>query len=114
MLSQILVEIQDYHSKNKKTLAVFDLDSTLFNVSPRTERILKDFAEVPLHQLRFPEETKVLKNIKTEHTDWGISQALHRANLSGPIEFLEAVHDYWQKHFFSNHYLQFDSLYEGA
>lgn len=114
MLSQILVEIQKYQENSKKVLVVFDLDSTLFNVSPRTERILKDFAEVPLNQIRFPKEIQLLKNIKTQHTDWGITDSLTRLNLTENAEFLEAVQAYWQRHFFSNHYLQFDSLYEGA
>ncbi|WP_413612544.1 HAD family hydrolase [Bdellovibrio sp. HCB-110] len=115
MLSQILVNIQDLTKQGKKSLVVFDLDSTLFDVSPRVERILLDFAASPLNQKRFPEQVALFKNIKTLRTDWGIQGALQRAGLDGHHpEFQEAVREYWQKHFFSNHYLQFDSLYDGA
>ncbi|KHD89547.1 MAG: hypothetical protein OM95_02915 [Bdellovibrio sp. ArHS] len=115
MLEQILDNIRAITQQGEKSLVVFDLDSTLFDVSPRVERILLDFAASPFNQKKFPEQVRLLKNIKTLRTDWGISGALQRAGLDGAHpEFQEAVRAYWQKHFFSNHYLQFDSLYEGA
>lgn len=115
MLEQILVNIQDLTREGKTSLAVFDLDSTLFDVSPRLEKILLDFAAAPLNQKRFPEQVALLRNIKTLRTDWGIMGALSRAGLDGHHpEFQEAVKAYWQKSFFSNHYLQFDVPYEGA
>lgn len=115
MLEQILVKIRNLSSQGKQSLAVFDLDSTLFDVSPRLERILLDFAASPLNQKRFPEQVALLRNIKTLRTDWGIVGALQRAGLDGHHQdFQEAVGSYWQKSFFSNHYLQFDAPYEGA
>jgi len=115
MLERILVNIQELKKAGKKTLVVFDLDSTLFDVSPRVERILLDFAAIPLHQKRFPEQVRFFKHIKTLRSDWGFEAALKRAGLDGHHpEFQEALRAYWQKHFFSNHYLQFDDIYEGA
>ncbi|XGC80187.1 HAD family hydrolase [Bdellovibrio bacteriovorus] len=115
MLSQILVNIQALSERGLKSLVVFDLDSTLFDVSPRLERILLDFAASPINQKKFPEQVALLRNIKTMRTDWGIQGALQRAGLDGHHpEFQEAIRTYWQKNFFSNHYLQFDDVYEGA
>ncbi|MGZ3779416.1 MAG: HAD family hydrolase [Pseudobdellovibrionaceae bacterium] len=115
MLQRILKNILDLASQEDKSLVVFDLDSTLFDVSPRLERILLDFAASPLNQKKFPEQVRLLKNIRTLRSDWGITGAMARVGLdeSHP-EFLEAVKDYWLKSFFSNHYLQFDCPYEGA
>lgn len=114
-MQQILVNIQRLFDQGKKSLVVFDLDSTLFDVSPRLERILLDFAASPLNQKRFPEQVSLLKNIKTLRSDWGIVGALERVGLDGHHpEFQEAIKAYWQKGFFSNHYLQFDAPYEGA
>jgi hypothetical protein len=91
------------------------LDSTLFDVSPRLERILLDFASFPVNQRRFPEQVSLLKNIKVLRQDWGITGALTRVGLDDKHpEFQEAVRAYWQKNFFSNHYLQFDDVYDGA
>lgn len=115
MLEQILVNIQDLSHQGKNSLVVFDLDSTLFDVSPRLEKILLDFAASPLNQKRFPEQVALLRNIKTLRSDWGIVGALTRAGLDGHHQdFQDAVRAYWQKSFFSNHYLQFDEPYEGA
>ena len=108
MLEQILVNIQDLSNQGKTSLVVFDLDSTLFDVSPRLEKILLDFAASPLNQKRFPEQVALLKNIKTLRSDWGIVGALTRAGLDGHHQdFQDAVRAYWQKSFFSNHYLAF-------
>ncbi len=115
MLHSILANIQSLADQGKTSLVVFDLDSTLFDVSPRLERILLDFAAIPWNQIHFPEQVRLLKDIKTLRSDWGIQGALVRSGLDGHhIDFQEAVKNYWQKSFFSNHYLQFDSPYEGA
>ncbi|MEN0059941.1 MAG: HAD family hydrolase [Bdellovibrio sp.] len=115
MLQQILDALQNLSQEKKKTLVVFDLDSTLFDVSPRLERILLDFAALPFNQDKFPEEISLLKNAKTLRSDWGIQAALQRAGLSPQsVAFHTAVTEYWKKNFFSNHYLQFDRPYEGA
>jgi len=115
VLRQILEYVRGKTQQGKKTLAVFDLDSTLFDVSPRLERILLDFAAIRWNQIRFPEQVALLKDIKTLHTDWGIQNALVRAGLDRHHpEFQAAIHEYWHKNFFSNHYLQFDVPTEGA
>lgn len=115
MIDQILVNIQTVVSEGKKCLVVFDLDSTLFDVSPRIERILMDFAADPEFQKRFPEQVACFAKIKTAHTDWGFTNALQRAGLDGHHpEFQDAVMNYWKKHFFSNDYLKYDTPNEGA
>ncbi|MBO9666533.1 MAG: HAD family hydrolase [Bdellovibrio sp.] len=115
MIDQILVNIQTLVSEGKKCLVVFDLDSTLFDVSPRIERILLDFAALPENQARFPEQVAQFKDIRTHHTDWGITNALQRAGLDGHHpEFQEAVALFWRHNFFSNEYLKYDLPNEGA
>lgn len=115
MLEQILVNIQTLTSQGQKCLVVFDLDSTLFDVSPRIHRILLDFADQPENKARFPDQVALFKDIQTKHTDWGITNALQRAGLDGHHEeFQIAVHDFWHKSFFSNEYLKYDMPHEGA
>lgn len=115
MLDEILVKVQEISKRGSRSLVVFDLDSTLFDVSPRLEKILLDFAANPFHQLQFPDQVALLRNIKTLRSDWGIKGALQRAGLDGHhADFQEAIRAYWEKNFFSNHYLQFDIPYEGA
>lgn len=115
LLRQILVKIEEFQNQGLKSLAVFDLDSTLFDVSPRVERIVLDFANEPEFQKRFPQHIDVLKNIRTHRKDWGFKNALERAGLDGKHpELQEALHNYWHKRFFSNEYLQYDLPYDGA
>lgn len=115
LLRQILVKIEEFKNHGQQTLAVFDLDSTLFDVSPRVERILLEFAEHPTHRTQFPEQIQLLKDIRTHRKDWGFQNALVRAGLDGHHpEFQEAVREFWYQRFFSNDYLQYDLPYDGA
>ena len=94
-------------------LAVFDLDSTLYNVTKRSQKILRDFSVDPKMVSRFPAETKVLQNIETQHDDWGIRQAIERSGINNPA-FFSAIKDFWVSHFFSSPYLMHDLPYDGA
>ncbi len=107
-LNEILKITSKIAAQNMRTLAVFDLDSTLFNVSTRTQKILLDFAH--LHS------KEDLKSIEVFHTDWGIKEALMRGgyHFDEHIEFHTQLKDFWFEHFFSNKYLQYDVPYPGA
>lgn len=111
-LSQILA-VSKEHRNN--ALFVFDLDSTLFDVSPRLEKILLNFADLPETQRLFPDSVPFLKSVKTQRTDWGIKNALIRAGLDNHHpEFHLALKDFWLHSFFSHEYLEYDEPYEGA
>jgi hypothetical protein len=101
------------HSKD--ALMVFDLDSTLFDVSPRLEKIMKDFANQPEILTKFSSSAKKLSSIQFLPTDWGIKGAFLRTNLDKePAEFLEKAKQFWHNNFFSDHYLKFDTAFEQA
>jgi hypothetical protein len=115
LLRQILVKIEEFQNQGLRSLAVFDIDSTLFDVSPRVERILMDFAAEPAHKIDFPEQVQLFKNIRTHRHDWGFKSALERAGLDGHHpKFQESLREYWHQRFFSNDYLQYDLPYDGA
>ena len=115
LLEQIQNRAQTLAQQKNFSLAVFDLDSTLFDVGPRLEKILSDFAEVSEHQKLFPEQVKHFKNLRIERRDWGVRDTLIRAGLDGHHpKFHDALKAFWRKHFFSNEYLQYDVPYAGA
>jgi hypothetical protein len=115
LLRQILVKIEEFQNQGLQSLAVFDIDSTLFDVSPRVERILLDFAAEPAHRAKFPEQIQLFKDIRTHRKDWGFKHALERAGLDGHHpEFQETLREYWYQRFFSNDFLQYDLPYDGA
>ncbi len=92
----------------KHSICVFDLDSTLFNVSPRSEKILHEFAE----EMQLMDLLKVSIEIK----DWGIYESLLRAGYHHhKHEDLHAqLKKYWMERFFSSNYLHYDTPYLGA
>ena len=107
-LNEILIKVANLNAQKLRTLAVFDLDSTLFNVSTRTQKILNEFAE--LHQI------DKLRDVEVKQEDWGIKEALLRAgySLESDLEMLKTLRDFWSERFFSNEYLHYDVPYLGA
>lgn len=100
-------------SQKTNPLVVFDLDSTLFNVTKRTEKILKDFSKLTEVRNKFPHLAQKISEIQIEHNDWGIYPALDRLSIQDE-NFKALLKKYWIQHFFSNHYLQYDHPYDGA
>lgn len=107
----LLVEDQ---AKTSKVAVIFDLDSTLFCVSTRTQAILRHLG----HQVEFSEKfaaaSAILRNIEVLPTDWGIRSVLERNAFDGPRELFERVRDHWRDHFFANHFLKEDVIYPSA
>ncbi len=114
-LRKIIEKVKETSLQKQKSLVVFDLDSTLFDVSPRIQKILNDFGNNPANQSRFPDSCRILSQIQTQRADWGIKDALHRAGLDGDHpELHHALKEFWRKSFFSNEYLEYDIPYDGA
>ena len=115
LLQQIQNRAKSITKQGKKSLAVFDLDSTLFDVGPRLEKILAEFGQDPQNQKLFPDQMKHFKNLQIHRRDWGVKDSLIRAGLDQHHpEFHEALRLFWKKTFFSNEYLKYDRPYAGA
>jgi len=106
--------LQSLNETPKKTAVVFDLDSTLFNVSPRTQHILDKLSADPDFIKTYPSEAEQLKSVRVVPTDWGIRTALERSGLKATLGFFERVREHWMSLFFSSDYLMVDEPYEGA
>lgn len=114
-LAQIQTEIEQCLQSQHPPLLVFDLDSTLYDVSPRIKKILLNYSQDPNHQKQFPEAVHLMKEIQWLKNDWGIQEALNRVGLDHQHpEFLHSVQNYWRTHFFSNDALLDDIPYPGA
>ena len=94
---------------------IFDLDSTLFDVSPRITKIIHLFAEQNEIKENYPEESKILLSLRSHESDYGVKKTLTRIGFQPPnMEFIKSLVDFWKKAFFSNAYLEFDQPYDGA
>lgn len=115
ILDEILDQSRLSKSKNQPLKAIFDLDSTLFDVSHRISIILRAFAAEPEMMARYPIETKVLALVEPDVNDYGIKRTLERYQFDHPSpEFAKLLLDYWKKHFFGNEFLKYDQPYPGS
>lgn len=114
---EVLQHISDFvvdHAKKAKVAVVFDLDSTLFCVGPRTQMILRELGADPEFERAHASEAAVLREIEILPSDWGIREALIRAKLSSTLDFFEKVRLHWRSKFFSSSHLHHDELYPSA
>ena len=114
ILDQILNRVTELQASGRISLCVFDLDSTLFNVTGRNRRIIRAFAALEHVQEKYPEQAALLNRARFQETDWGIREALMREGLQGTPEFFLEIREFWSQHFFSNNYLGEDRPYDGA
>lgn len=105
---QLLNQILNKPAENIRNVCVFDLDSTLFNVSPRSEKILHEYAEL--------NNLKELLTVRVGPNDWGIGEALLRHGFSTEQaeSTFEDLKKFWRERFFSNEYLEYDIPSAGA
>jgi hypothetical protein len=123
-----LIEVAEFvreQAVSSRVAVVFDLDSTLFCVSPRTENILRRLAGEEGFKSRFAEAAEILRNVEVLPTDWGIKHVLERAVFKekfspdklpseAQMALFREVRAYWRKYFFSSHDLHKDKIYPSA
>jgi hypothetical protein len=114
ILSRVLHEAWEFSKTGRRFLAVFDLDSTLYDLTLRVSTIIDEFALKPENIARFPAECAGLARVKIEPTDWGLEAPLGRAGLASNTPFFKALHDYWVACFFSDAYMLHDEPLPGA
>jgi hypothetical protein len=107
-LNEIIKISSELSAQGLRSLAVFDLDSTLFNVSTRTQQILFEFAEL--------KNCIELKTVQVKPEDWGIKEAVIRAGftIEKDEDLLHELRDFWRDRFFTNEYIHYDVPYNGA
>lgn len=115
--SEPLLTVSEFVKRNARTsklAVIFDLDSTLFCVSPRTQAILRQLGDEPDFKSQYETAAEVLRTIEVLPTEWGIRALLQRYQPTGPLEMFHSVRDFWRKHFFSSGYLDRDLVYPSA
>ena len=101
-MDRLISRLDKALNQQKSVTAVFDIDSTIFDVTPRNQEILNLF----LHGNKGLEIKHKLKPL-----EWGIDRFL---NKSLPDEFKKNAKEFWKKHFFAGTFLISDRPYPSA
>lgn len=112
-LTEVAEHVRE-EAKASRVAVVFDLDSTLFCVSPRTQHILRQLGHEPDFAQKFEDIAAILRSIEVLPSDYSIRTVFERVQAHFPDELVGTVKDYWRKHFFSSHFLSKDELYPSA
>jgi hypothetical protein len=124
--SQVLRQVIDtIHEERKKRIqfggkevkVVFDIDSTIFDVKPRTLRILKEFAlsEGKKISPRLAEWCLGLRSYQLSYTiqDTALANAFPKEDPQAEI-FMRTLIPFWRRRFFSHAYVMMDHPSPGA
>lgn len=115
VLQRILSSVEERALNDERMLVVFDLDSTIFDVSYRIHHILREFAQREEIRREYRFEAEKLEQLELHEKDWGIRTALERMGVTADKEsFFRKVYEYWRQEFFSNSHLHLDQPYPGA
>ncbi len=111
-LEEIIEKIKSKTREQVSTLAIFDLDGTLFDNRTRTMFILREISE------RFDSELpQLLATMERFHdisvVAYSLSETLHHMGVTSPGE-IEFIENEWAKRFFSDEYQKFDIPIPGA
>ena len=114
-LRQILNSIDREIEKGSVTRAVFDLDSTLFNVAPRFTKIIEEFCNDSVLRQKYSKAVEVLSRVQITAHPYYLKQFMMDIGLDQePQDFYKEIFEYWRSRFFSDNYVIFDVPEIGA
>ncbi len=114
IFSEVSKQISTHSSKNPVLL--LDLDSTLYEVAPRTHAIINTW----LNQTKVASDTLLdkLRKLKTTEIGYSLLDTFKNIGLvlneKSDKEAFSELKDFWWSKFFTNEYLHHDKAYTGA
>lgn len=115
ILQNILTEISHELAQNGTVKAVFDLDSTLFDVRPRLIEIIKEFCIDSKMSELYPAAISKLSGLKNLSHSYHIKDHMYELGLQDqPEQFFKDIYAFWRSRFFHNDYVIHDHPVEGA
>jgi predicted secreted acid phosphatase len=114
---KVLEEVAKRVKNTPNSLVLLDLDSTLYEVGPRSHQILKEWVEssesAPFSSIR-----NVLLGLRGEHIGYSLKDTFSAIGLSLDLPEVqkawESAKKFWAARFFTHDYLQYDHAYPGA
>lgn len=121
VIEQVVVRTKAVLKEGKLPVVVFDLDSTLFDVSHRTFAILQEWINEGLTEVQLPEPHQTmskLKDLKISEMKYSLQDVWEGRGIPFENEpfgtHFKHARNYWRKRFFNNAHLAHDLPTEGA
>jgi len=111
LLQALLERVRRTRDEGHDPLVVLDLDGTLYDNTPRTLRILQEFAHT--HAARYPDLYEVVATLSPAAVHYRMSDTLGAAGIADS-RLLEEVQAFWFERFFTNEYVLYDLPLAGA
>lgn len=109
---EVLNEVSRRVSESEQPLVLLDLDSTLYEVAPRSYQILKEWAQSDESQL-YPQVQSLIQKMTLDQMRYSMRETFSHLGLDDS-EALASAQQFWMKTFFTNEYLKYDVPYAGA
>ena len=105
-LQDILAETRASYNRQERPIVIFDIDGTLFDNRPRILKILHEYADTELREVR-PKLAKKIKELTINQVRYHITDTLTHIGVTEPAVVTNAA-VFWSERFFSDEYLQYD------
>jgi len=117
VLSEVITRAKAVLEAKKLPVVVFDLDSTLFDVSRRSYEILREWLAHP-ESKSFTETRQALQDVQPTDMRYSLQDVWEAKKVpfqSEPfLQHFKQAKDFWRKRFFGNEYLKHDEPMPGA
>ncbi len=118
---EVLDKVAQQVSRQARPVVLLDLDSTLYEVRPRSHRILGEWAGQSSSQSVDSAEKalwEILLGLEEAHIQYSISDTFSylkaQMGISCSPESLASMQQFWLERFFTSRYLAYDRPYAGA
>lgn len=113
VLEIVAKRVQQSINEGHQPVVIFDLDDTLFDSRSRKIIIHQEFAVKKEVQKKYPEESKLLSNIRLQQIKYTVEETMSLLGISN-TNFIQLVQEHWLTKFFTNKYAKLDSTIPGA
>ena len=118
LLETLLEKFKNVTTAGCKSLAIFDIDSTLLDMSYRTGGIFKEFSRLDKHRSDHKELCQAIDNWETITEVYDPIAFINHHNTDYQVNRNSTLGDYlmeyWRKRFFNSDWLNHDLPYFGA
>lgn len=117
VLGEILARITRLHAEGGTPVLLLDLDSTLYEVAPRTLQIIQEWLRTEEGKAH-PEVLARLHALTHAQLGYSVQDTFHALGLDlehpGTLSVMDAIKRFWHERFFTSRYLPYDHAYPGA